>query len=90
MMSWSRRAAGLVHSKGVARWMGALGILAGQAPALGLIAVIVVGSAMDAGVVVGILLLQAVWNVTAGVVLLRSKSKDPETVRAVLQSSYSK
>jgi len=80
-------AAALLQERGMRKVAGAIGLFSGAAPA---IAVMVVGSNMDAGVVVGILLLQAVWNITAGVTLLRSKPEAPGAVSGLLQPSYAK
>ncbi len=58
----------LLPLRGLARKVGLLGLLTGALPAA---AVIVNGSNMTATVVVGILLLQAVWNVAVAVLLMQ-------------------
>ncbi len=66
VVSWS---CALLAQRGLARLAGAVGLLVGALPG---VTVLVVGSQMTDMVVVGILLLQAAWNVTAAVLLLRS------------------
>lgn len=60
----------LIADGGFRRKIGALGLVAGLLPA---VAVLVAGSQMDTTVVVGVLLLQAIWNIAAAVLLLRNK-----------------
>jgi two-component system, OmpR family, sensor kinase len=60
-------ACALLRERGLTRKLGMLGLVAGTLPA---IAVIAVGAGMTATVVVGILLVQAVWNLTAATYLL--------------------
>ncbi len=79
-------AAALMRERGLKKLAGVIGFVAGTAPAGAVLMV----SNMDAGVVVGILLLQAIWNLTAGIVLMRSKSNASDTVRGLLQPAYSK
>lgn len=69
-------AAALMQERGLRKAVGFIGLVSGAAPA---IAVLMVPS-LGAGVVVGILLLQAVWNLTAGVVLLRSKQENARPI----------
>lgn len=64
VLSW---AIALLPEGGMRRAVGLIGLATGAAPA---IAVFVVGSNMSAVVVVGILLLQAIWNLTAASLLL--------------------
>lgn len=66
VVSW---ACALLAERGLARAAGALGLLVGALPG---VTVAVVGSQMTDMVVIGILLLQAAWNVTAAVLLLRA------------------
>lgn len=67
VLSW---AAALLAERGMARLVGAVGLAAGALPA---VTVFVVGSQMTDAVVVGILLLQAVWNACAAALLLRGE-----------------
>ena len=62
----------LLRDAGPRRVTGCVGLVAGALPAA---MVIVAGSKMDLGVVVGTLLLQAVWNIAAGVLLLRDRQR---------------
>jgi hypothetical protein len=64
-VAWS---CALLADGGFHRKVGVVGLIAGALPA---VAVIAVGSNMTDTVVVGILLLQAVWNVAAAIVLIR-------------------
>jgi hypothetical protein len=57
----------LLRERGLTRKLGMVGLVSGALPA---IAVIAVGSRMTETVVVGILLVQAVWNLTAAAYLL--------------------
>lgn len=66
VVSWARA---LLAERGLARIVGAVGLVAGALPG---VTVFVVGSQMTDSVVVGILLLQAVWNVSAAALLLRA------------------
>jgi hypothetical protein len=68
VLSW---AVALLQDRGSRRALGVVGLVAGATPA---IAVFVVGSHMTATVVVGILLLQGVWNLAAAAQLLLSKT----------------
>jgi hypothetical protein len=58
----------LLAEPGLPRKLGMAGLVSGALPAL---AVVAAGSSMTATVVVGILLVQAVWNFTAAIYLLR-------------------
>jgi hypothetical protein len=66
-MAWS---VALLRDAGMRRVVGGIGLIAGGLPAA---MVIVAGAQMDLGVVVGTLLLQALWNVAAGVLMLREQ-----------------
>lgn len=70
---WS---AGLLHSKGAARWVGALGILAGLAPALGLIAG---GFHLNVQGMLAVVLIQAVWDIAVGVLLITDQAAPQDT-----------
>ena len=59
----------LLAQRGQGRAVGALGLVVGALPG---VTVLVVGSRMTDMVVVGILLLQAVWNIAAATLLLRA------------------
>jgi hypothetical protein len=61
----------LLRDAGMRRVVGCIGLVAGGLPAA---MVIAAGAKMDLSVVVGTLLLQAVWNIAAGVLLLRERS----------------
>jgi len=61
----------LLRDAGTRRVVGYIGLVAGGLPA---VMVIATGSKMDLGVVIGTLLLQAVWNLAAGVLMLRERS----------------
>jgi len=61
----------LLRDAGTRRVVGYIGLVAGGLPAA---MVIVAGAKMDLSVVVGTLLLQAVWNVAAGVLMLRERT----------------
>ncbi|MES2016317.1 MAG: hypothetical protein V4484_07455 [Pseudomonadota bacterium] len=61
----------LQGERGYQRAVGVLGLVVGALPAL---AIVMVGANMTEMVVVGILLLQALWNIAAATVLLRSPS----------------
>jgi hypothetical protein len=63
----------LLRERGLPRKLGMSGLVTGALPA---IAVIAAGQRMTAPVVVGILLVQAIWNLTAAAYLLRGA---PET-----------
>ncbi len=67
-IAWS---VALLRDAGMRRVVGCIGLVAGGLPA---VMVIVAGAQMGLGVVVGTLLLQAVWNVAAGVLMLRERS----------------
>lgn len=60
----------LLRDAGARRVVGCIGLVAGGLPAA---MVIVAGAKMDLRVVVGTLLLQAVWNLAAGVLMLRER-----------------
>jgi hypothetical protein len=64
----------LLREGGVARMLGVIGLVSGALPA---IAVIAAGQDMTEKVVVGILLIQAVWNLTAATYLIRSAKPAP-------------
>lgn len=66
----------LLREGGLARVLGMVGLVSGALPA---IAVIAVGQHMTESVVVGILLVQAVWNLTAATYLLRGAKTAPAT-----------
>lgn len=61
----------LLRDAGMRRVVGCIGLVAGGLPAA---LVIAAGAKMDLSVVVGTLLLQAVWNIAAGVLLVRERS----------------
>jgi hypothetical protein len=65
----------LLRDLGLARKTGMVGLVSGALPA---VAVVVAGSRMTEAVVVGILLVQAVWNLTAATYLLRGAKAPPE------------
>lgn len=67
-IAWS---VALLRDAGLRRVVGCIGLIAGALPA---VMVIAAGAQMDLGVVIGTLLLQAVWNLAAGVLLLRERS----------------
>lgn len=67
-IAWS---AALLRDAGMRRVVGCIGLVAGGLPAA---MVIAAGAQMDLSVVIGTLLLQAVWNLAAGVLLLRERS----------------
>ena len=58
----------LLRDAGLARRTGVIGLVTGVLPGL---AVVAAGSQMTATVVVGVLLVQAVWNLAAALYLLR-------------------
>lgn len=64
----------LLRERGLARVLGLVGLVSGALPA---IAVIAVGQHMTQSVVVGILLVQAIWNLTAATYLLRGARLAP-------------
>nr|WP_199044730.1 hypothetical protein [Dyella sp. ASV24] len=61
----------LLRDAGIRRVVGCIGLIAGGLPAM---LVIAAGSKMDLSVVIGTLLLQAIWNVAVGVLMLRDRS----------------
>lgn len=61
----------LLRDAGMRRAVACIGLVAGGLPAA---MVIVAGAKMDLRVVVGTLLLQAVWNLAAGALMLRERS----------------
>jgi hypothetical protein len=65
----------LLKQRGLHRAIGSLGLIVGALPA---ITVVMVGSNMTDMVVVGILLLQALWNVAAATLLLRDRASDSQ------------
>ncbi|WP_267226289.1 hypothetical protein [Dyella silvae] len=67
-IAWS---VALLRDAGTRRAVGYIGLVAGGLPA---VMVIGAGAHMDLSVVVGTLLLQAIWNVAAGVLMLRERS----------------
>ena len=67
-IAWS---VALLRDAGMRRAVGCVGLVAGGLPAA---MVIAAGSQMDLSVVIGTLLLQAVWNLAAGVLMLRERS----------------
>lgn len=67
-IAWS---VALLRDAGMRRAVGCVGLVAGGLPAA---MVIAAGSQMDLSVVIGTLLLQAVWNLAAGVLMLRDRS----------------
>jgi hypothetical protein len=60
----------LLRDAGTRRVVGCIGLVAGGLPA---VLVIAAGTKMDLGVVVGTLLLQALWNIAAAVLMLRER-----------------
>jgi hypothetical protein len=60
-------ACALLGERGLARKLGMVGLVSGALPA---VAVFMAGAAMTESVVVGILIVQAIWNLTAAVYLL--------------------
>ena len=82
-LAWSLA---LLRQAGVQRVVGSIGLLAGALPAA---AVILAGSNMTVTVVVGVLLIQALWNISAGVLLLLlDRAGKTADVRAA-QTAYS-
>lgn len=67
-IAWS---VALLRDAGLRRVIGCIGLLTGALPAA---MVIAAGAQMDLSVVIGTLLLQAVWNLAAGVLMLRERS----------------
>ena len=67
-IAWSMA---LLRDAGTRRVVGWIGLVAGGLPAA---MVIMAGAKMNLGVVIGTLLLQAVWNLAAGVLMLRERS----------------
>lgn len=67
-IAWS---VALLRDAGLRRVIGCVGLVAGGLPAA---MVIAAGAQMDLSVVIGTLLLQAVWNLAAGVLMLRDRS----------------
>lgn len=68
----------LLREGGLARMLGMIGIVSGALPA---IAVAAAGQQMTATVVVGILLVQAIWNLTAATYLMRGAKLAPASAR---------
>ncbi|WP_199100206.1 hypothetical protein [Dyella sp. ASV21] len=66
-IAWS---VALLRDPGARRVVGYIGLVAGGLPAA---MVIAAGARMDLSIVVGTLLLQAVWNLAAGVLMLRER-----------------
>lgn len=75
-------ACALLREGGLARIAGMVGLVSGALPA---IAVIAVGQHMTASVVVGILLVQAIWNLTAATYLMRGAKLAPASARQPAQ-----
>ena len=76
----------LLRQAGVQRVVGSIGLVAGALPA---VAVILAGSNMTVTVVVGVLLVQALWNISAGILLLMfDRSRKPADARNT-QAAYS-
>lgn len=75
-------ACALLREGGLARIAGMVGLVSGALPA---IAVIAVGQNMTASVVVGILLVQAIWNLTAATYLMRGAKLAPACARQPAQ-----
>lgn len=69
----------LLRDTGLARKVGMAGLVTGALPA---VAVFVAGSHMTVMVVVGILLVQAIWNLIAATYLLRGPKPSPSTAPA--------
>ena len=67
-IAWS---VALLRDAGMRRVVGCIGLIAGGLPAA---MVIAAGTQMDLSVVIGTLLLQAVWNLAAGVLMVRERS----------------
>ncbi|MHA6206248.1 hypothetical protein ACXU4B_17610 [Dyella soli] len=67
-IAWS---VALLRDPGTRRVVGCIGLVAGGLPAA---MVVAAGAQMDLGIVVGTLLLQAVWNLAAGVLMLRERA----------------
>lgn len=82
VVGWS---VALLADGGFRRKIGALGMVAGLLPAA---AVIVAGAQMDTTVVVGVLLLQAIWNIAAAVLMLRSKAGQNAAAAPRVASAY--
>lgn len=66
-LAWS---VALLRDAGARRVVGYIGLVAGGLPAA---MVIIAGAQMDLSVVIGTLLLQAMWNIAAGVLMLRER-----------------
>ena len=73
-------AVALLQERGLKRAIGVFGLVVGALPA---ITVFVVGSAMTDMVVVGILMMQAVWNIAAATLLLLIEKQDKQNLRAL-------
>lgn len=66
-IAWS---VALLRDPGMRRVVGCIGLVAGGLPA---VIVIAAGAQMDLSVVIGTLLMQAIWNLAAGVLMLREQ-----------------
>lgn len=75
----------LLQEKGWKRAIGMLGLVDGAAPA---ITVVMVGSNMTDMVVVGILLMQAIWNIAAATLLLRIGKLDKQGAHAIAAHAH--
>lgn len=75
----------LLQEKGWKRAIGILGLMDGAAPA---ITVVMVGSNMTDMVVVGILLMQAIWNIAAATLLLRIGKLDEQGAHAIAAHAH--
>jgi hypothetical protein len=81
-VSW---ALALLPERGFRRVIGVIGLLAGALPAA---AVVIAGSNMTATIVVGILMVQAVWNLAAAVLLLHSSRALPGAAAREAVAAY--
>ncbi|MDB5949027.1 MAG: hypothetical protein JWR65_882 [Massilia sp.] len=68
------QACAMLRESGFARKLGVVGLVSGALPA---IAVVAAGQVMTERVVVGILLVQGIWNLTAATYLLRGAKLAP-------------
>ncbi|MEC5218171.1 hypothetical protein RCH09_003140 [Actimicrobium sp. GrIS 1.19] len=67
-------ASAMLRESGLTRRLGVIGLVSGALPA---VAVVAAGQAMTETVVVGILLVQGIWNLTAATYLLRGAQHAP-------------
>jgi hypothetical protein len=79
-------ACAMLREGGFTRTLGVIGLVSGALPA---VAVIAAGQAMTEQVVVGILLVQGIWNFTAATYLLRGAKLAPRTVQVPASASQS-